>query len=99
MIAIWFMDDGGIGGNTKLGLVIDISNFSFECRKSIKETFWEKFKIKTSFHLGKSSSKNSTCKLYFLRETIKDFYLLINPYVISSMRYKLENLDKFFQTP
>jgi LAGLIDADG DNA endonuclease family len=99
MIAIWFMDDGGIGGNTKLGLVIDISNFSFECRNLIKETFWEKFGIETSFHNGTSSRGNSTCKLYFMRGTIEKFYFLISPYIIESMRYKLVKLDLFFKTP
>lgn len=99
MIAIWFMDDGGIGGNTKLGLVIDISNFSSECQNLIKKIFWEKFKIKTSFHNGISSRGNLTCKLYFMRETIEKFYFLISPYIVESMKYKLLKLDLFFQNP
>lgn len=99
MLAIWFMDDGSIGGNTRLGLVIDISNFSLECRALIRDMFWERFGIKTSFHNGKSSKGNSTCKLYFKRKTIEKFYLLINPYILESMRYKLRNLEEFFNNP
>lgn len=83
-LALWFMDDGGKGGNTPLGLVLDISGFQNYEQLIIQHTFLEKFDIETSFHCSGNS-----VKLYFRRSTVYIFVELIAPFIIPSMMYKL----------
>ena len=44
------MDDGGRGGNTPRGLVLDVSSFTESEAHFIGESLWNKFRLKTSLH-------------------------------------------------
>jgi hypothetical protein len=50
ILALWFMDDGGRGGNTVQGLVIDISAFTQTESVVIQKVLYDKFHLLTSLH-------------------------------------------------
>jgi LAGLIDADG DNA endonuclease family len=84
-LAIWYMDDGGRGANTPLGMVLDVSSYSLEHLQIVSNVLLEKFGVITSIHYHGARAK----KLYFKRETVQLFCNIIRPFVIPSMQYKL----------
>ena len=89
VLALCFMDDGGQGGNTVDGLVIDVSSFTTHEQFFIQHILDKKFHLKTSLHYH--NKKKNYVKLYFKKKTVHVFKQLIKPYVISSLQYKLGN--------
>ena len=87
VLALWCMDDGGQGGNTVDGLVIDVSAFTTHEQFLIQQVLDKKFHLKTSLHYY-NKNKNYV-KLYFKKKTVHVFKQLIRPYVIPSLEYKL----------
>ena len=87
------MDDGGRGGNTVQGLVIDVSSFTPLEHTLIQRVLLDKFHLKTSFHFY---SKKAV-KLYIKAESAKRFYTLVNPFVAPCMQYKLERLRLYLE--
>lgn len=77
-LAIWYMDDGCKHNNT---YSISTNSFSEEDFEIIKEFFFNKFNIEVRRH-----SNGST---YILTKSASTFKLLIQPYIIDSMKYKL----------
>ena len=69
VLALWFMDDGGQGGNTVDGLVIDVSSFTTHEQFFIQHILDKKFHLKTSLHYHNKKKlreiifqeKNCTC--------------------------------------
>ena len=49
-LAVWFMDDGGRGANTPLGLVLDVSSYSVADVSNIISILLAKHNIVTSVH-------------------------------------------------
>jgi LAGLIDADG DNA endonuclease family len=93
-LAVWFMDDGGKGGNTKHGLVIDVSGFVEEDQNLLQEVLLTKFHLKTTLqNYGTSRTGNQAKKIYIPKETGPAFYAIVDPYVIPSMRRKLDAYD------
>lgn len=84
-LAIWYMDDGGRGANTPLGMVLDVSSYSIKDIEMIQNVLMEKFGLITSVHFYGTRSK----KLYLKKETVQLFCDIIRPFVIPSMQYKL----------
>ncbi len=83
------MDDGGLGGNTALGLVLDVSAFTAVEQLFIKQVLYKKFHLKTSLHFY-NKNKNHVI-LYFKLISKKSrelFKTLIKPYIIPSLEYK-----------
>lgn len=94
-LAVWFMDDGGKGGNAKFGLVIDVSGFIEEDQNLLQDVLLSKFHLETSLqNSGHSRTGRQAKKLYIKKESVFDFYDLVSPHVISSMRRKLEAFDQ-----
>lgn len=85
-LAIWYMDDGGRGGNTPFGMVLDISAYSLEEILRISFFFQKSWGIYTSIH---NHGKKGAKKLYIKRESAELFCSLIRPFIIKSMVYKL----------
>jgi hypothetical protein len=83
------MDDGGLGGNSKYGLVIDVSSFSTKEKEWIQALPFRRFDLVTSLHTSKSSTK-----LFFKRQTVFAFVRGIRPYIIPSMAYKIRPFDE-----
>jgi hypothetical protein len=87
-IASWFMDDGSIKSFKHKGKIINTQGFTKIEVKYLSDCLLRKYGIKSKLR----RQKNNTWQLYLLSETIDKFYKIINPYIISSMRYKLINL-------
>lgn len=68
-VAYWYLDDGGPGGNSRYGCVLDLSNWSWEERFPIQSAFLKLYGIETSFH-----GKQKSVKLFFRRKTIDRFF-------------------------
>ncbi len=94
-LAVWFMDDGGRGGNTKYGLVIDVSSFTREEQSLLQDVLLAKFHLQTSLQShGSSLTGRPTTKIYIKRASGLDFYAIVDPYIIPSMRWKLDAYDQ-----
>jgi hypothetical protein len=77
------MDDGGLGGNTVSGLVLDVSAFTLSEQFLIERVLNKKFHFKTSLHTY-NKEKNDV-KFYFKKESIEVFKALIRPSLIPSL--------------
>lgn len=87
-LAVWYMDDGGRGGNSKRGCVIDVSCYAPHGLKRIKPTLRKIYQIETSFQRG----SGKTVKLFILEKSADQFRDLVAPYIIPSMWYKVSHL-------
>ena len=88
-LAVWFMDDGGRGGNNKNGVVIDCSNYMMSDIIRVQDTLYSLYSIKTSVHKGHASVSK---KLFVLKESAYAFKDLLSPYIVESMEYKLSHI-------
>ena len=79
-LAIWYMDDGCYSDNK---CIIATDGFSQEEICFLQKLLFKKFNIK-------SSVKNKL-KILIKKESIKTFFSLIRPYIISSMLYKISD--------
>lgn len=77
-LAVWFMDDGSKHHN---GYYLATNGFSDADRNLIVKFFEEKFNIKAKIH--------SKQVIYIGSKYKETFKLLISPYIIDSMKYKL----------
>ena len=84
-LAVWFMDDGGQGGNSTYGLVIDVSNYTPPERAFLQQLLRRKYHLTTSLQHGTGSS----AKLFVRKVSAFAFYKLVTPYLHQSMRYKV----------
>jgi len=84
-LAFWFMDDGGRGGNTPMGMVLDVSSYTLQDVDRVSLILKDKWNIPTTIHHHSARAK----KLYFKREGVEHFCHLIRPYMHESMLYKL----------
>ncbi len=66
VLALWFMDDDGLGGNTVSGLVLDVSAFTVSEQFLIKEILNKKFHLKTYLHTY--NKEKNYVKLYFKKD-------------------------------
>ena len=79
-LAVWYMDDGCFSDNK---CIIATDGFSQEDISFLRKLLLEKFNLK-------SSVKNKS-KLLIKKESIEPFFLLIRPYIIPSMLYKISD--------
>jgi hypothetical protein len=84
-LAIWYMDDGGLGAKTPLGMVLDVSSYTSDEIELVRSVFINKFGISTNIHKHGPHAR----KLYIISSSAHTFCNLIRPYVIKSMLYKL----------
>lgn len=82
-LAIWFMDDGGKGGNTKHGRIISVAGFSDKDTEILQSTLMCNFNISMTFH-----AKESSRQLFIPVGEYKKWDHLIYPFIIPSQRYK-----------
>lgn len=83
-LAIWFMDDGGKGANTKHGRIISVAGFSDKDTEILQNMLRYNFNIDTVLHARLSSRQ-----LYVPACEYKKWDKLISPFIIPSQRYKL----------
>jgi hypothetical protein len=86
-LAIWFMDDGSYKNDSK-GLLINSNHFSIREQKEIQRVLKDRFGISTTLHtLGHWK------RIYIPAAESPRFAKVISPYVIPSLRYKLQKLS------
>jgi len=90
-LAFWYMDDGCLAkSNGKFyGIHLNTQGFDLEDQETIIKYFSETWKIK--FHITEERKNNKT--YYYLRANKEDserFLNLINPFICSSMLYKVD---------
>jgi hypothetical protein len=83
-LAIWFMDDGGKGGNTLNGVIISVFKFSDVEVECLQNCLQNNFDIQSTFHAPKTSRQ-----LYIPKREYIKWHHLITPFIIPSQRYKL----------
>lgn len=91
-IAVWFMDDGGCSKEKKNWgghLTLATDSFSLKENKLITEWFQNKWGIKATVR----KKKQGTFSLYFPSDNSRKLKDLISPFIIPSMRRKLEVAD------
>jgi hypothetical protein len=80
------MDDGGRGGHTDFGLIIDVTALTINERLFLRDdVFKGVYNLKTS--LQKCGRK--AMKIYIRRESGDAFYDIVKPYMAPSMFNKL----------
>ncbi len=77
-LAIWYMDDGCLSDHK---CIIATDGFSKEDISFLRKLLLEKFEIKTSV-------KNES-KLLLKKESFETFFSAINPYILSTLQYKV----------
>lgn len=86
-LAIWYMDDGSIKSRRHKTYILHTLGYSKNDLIRVQKSFESKFGIKASLH----RQKNRYWRLYISSESSEKFKQIINPHIIESMRYKLNN--------
>lgn len=81
-LAFWIMDDGSRHGN---GLHISVYAFTNQDVGKLMFTLQDKFKLKCSIHYNRDNKP----RIYIFKESMEDLKLLVAPYFIKEMLYKL----------
>lgn len=89
-IAVWFMDDGSIKSKDHRTYIFHTDGFTRQDLMRLQKALESKFAIKTSIHKQKRKGKKYY-RLYILTESAEKFKSLIEPFIHSTMRYKLGN--------
>jgi hypothetical protein len=87
-LAVWFMDDGSLKSKHHRARIINTQGFSKKENKHLIEVLFKNFKVKSKLRKQKEGYQ-----IYVLAETVSIFKDIINPYIISSMHYKLKGLN------
>ncbi len=82
-LAVWFMDDGG-RRNDSYGLFLNTLSFSLKENEILVKCLKKNFSLNSRIHWIQCGYR-----LYIPSREAKRFCEIVNPYVISSMRYKL----------
>jgi len=82
-LAIWSMDDG-YKRNDCNAFRLSTDNFVKAEQENLRKCLKENFKIKSCLH-----RKGKTWNIYIPQSEIKNFYKIITPYVIPSLKYKI----------
>jgi hypothetical protein len=85
-LAVWFMDDGSWKSNLHRTFIIHADGYAKKDLLIIQKVFREKFGIDVTLH-----KQYKHWRVYVKTESAQKFKQLIEPYIISSMRYKLGN--------
>ncbi|KKU09443.1 MAG: LAGLIDADG homing endonuclease [Parcubacteria group bacterium GW2011_GWF1_45_5] len=87
-LAVWFMDDGQIKSNRHRALLINSQCFGKEDLELLRGALNNKFGIETGLKREKTGFR-----IYLLSATIQKFLDAINPFILSSMKYKLGRIN------
>jgi hypothetical protein len=83
-LAYWYMDDGGLINNSPS---FSTASFSLRENEKLSQILLDKFNIQTSIH--GLASKTKYLSLYVKRDSLDHFKSLVEPYLVSSMLYKI----------
>lgn len=82
------MDDGGAGGHSKLGIVIDVSGWGYGGRLEAQPALKSVYGLDSTF-LG---TKDNAVKLFIPERSVIRFRDRVKPYIVPSQRYKIAHL-------
>jgi ubiquinol-cytochrome c reductase cytochrome b subunit len=82
-LAIWIMDDGSKVGK---GLKLSTNSYTYWDCLLLVNVLFKNFHLKASIQ---NSGKKDQYIIYIWTESMKDLELIINPYIIPSMKYKV----------
>ena len=88
-LAIWFMDDGSIKSSKHKSVLFHTLGYEKKELEQLQFVLLEKFNLKTSLH----KQKQKYWRIYIKSESMGAFKSLVGPYIITSMKYKLGNVD------
>nr|YP_008475198.1 hypothetical protein [Wickerhamomyces mucosus]AGS44518.1 hypothetical protein [Wickerhamomyces mucosus] len=83
-LAIWVQDDGG---KVSKGLKLATNSFTLEDTKFLANLLSKKYKLKTSVQ---SAGAPNQYIIYIHKESMETLKNIIYPYVVKSMRYKID---------
>lgn len=83
-LAVWYMDDGGRGGRTPLGMVWNVAPFQVVDRKRLQRALDERYGIQTTLQKAGQGTH-----LYIRAQSAERFVAVVSPHIIPTMRYKL----------
>ena len=87
-LAVWFMDDGYFYHRDKIAYIY-IPKYSLEERERLLKMLKDNFSLEAKIKI----KKRGNLVLVFSVEETKKLILLIKPFIIPSMQYKLPSLD------
>ena len=85
-LAIWIMDDGGRVGK---GLKFATNSFSYEDCLLLSNVLFDKYNLRTSVQ---SAGVENQYIIYVFKESMPALREIVQPYMVSSMLYKLGDL-------
>jgi len=85
-LAIWIMDDGSKVGS---GLKLSTNSFSYSDCLLLVKVLYDNFNIKASIQSASAGPKNPQSHIYVWKEVMPLLCEIVEPYVHSSMKYKL----------
>src|SRR3989344_4076197 len=83
-LAVWFMDDGSIKSKKHKGFFLNVQDFKKSDVRELQRILKNKFSI-----LSSTRKDGKGEQIYLGGESAEKFIGIIEPYVISSMRYKI----------
>lgn len=83
-LAIWFMDDGSSKDKKRKARIINTQGFNDNDIKRLQRALETRYRIKTSIKV----ERGKKC-IYILTDSTERFISLISPYILPSMRYKI----------
>lgn len=83
-LAFWFMDDGSIKSKESKGILLNTQGFSESCVQRLIQVLQGKFDLQCQ----KREQKDGF-QIYISGQSFEKFVELVDPYIISEMRYKI----------
>ena len=83
-LSVWYMDDGGRGGRTPLGMVWNVAPYLPVDRELLRSALSKRYGIETTLQ-----SAGRGVHLYVRARSAQRFVDVVESHIIESMRYKL----------
>jgi hypothetical protein len=83
-LSVWYMDDGGRGGRTPLGMVWNVSSYRAQDRELLREALLDRYGVATTLQRAGTGTH-----LYIRAQSAAVFVEIVRPFLIPSMLYKL----------
>lgn len=93
-LAIWFMDDGGKGNNTKYGLIINLSGFTAHDQAKFQGLLQTKFSIETTLYQPRKHQRSMSMPEFWYSSTNLPLVSDTNDEMLSSPLESENSLSK-----
>lgn len=89
-LAYWFMDDGSYKSATSFGVILNTQNFTLREIQTLCQILTNRWNLQCFPRKQKNKLyKKVYYQIYISGRSFKQFFKIIEPYLIDSMRYKL----------